>query len=257
MRAGEEQPQPDEVLPREAPLPLASSAPAPAVGVAELPTPVSEQPLPAPAPPPIAPAPAYPAAPVAAPAPAQGQDENGANLLPADMRGELQAETAGGVAGAGAAAGAGAPDAAKDENAATKFIWPVNGGKLLDRFGARPDGSMNDGVNIAAEMGEPIWAAADGDVIYADDALRKYGNMVILRHPGGWMTAYAHTSSITVKKGDHVLQGQLIAYVGTSGGVKTPQLHFVLRSGRKPVDPEQYLPPSPLQDRSATHQDVP
>jgi len=122
------------------------------------------------------------------------------------------------------------------------FFWPVNGGKVVSHFGPKPDGKSNDGINISLADGEPIWASADGMVVYAGNELQGYGNMVILRHDDGWMTAYAHARSITVKKNDYVKQGELIAYVGQTGGVKTPQVHFALRHGKTPVDPEQYLP---------------
>jgi len=120
----------------------------------------------------------------------------------------------------------------------SKFIWPVAGGKVVSHF----SNESNDGINIAAGDGEPIWAAANGMVVYAGNELKGYGNMVILKHDNGIMTAYANTSKIAVKKNDYVKQGDIIAYVGTSGGLKTPQLHFAVREGKTPVDPEKYLP---------------
>jgi murein DD-endopeptidase MepM/ murein hydrolase activator NlpD len=123
-----------------------------------------------------------------------------------------------------------------------RFIWPVNGGKVISHFGPKPQGRTNDGINIAIAEGEPIIAAADGMVVYAGNELKGYGNMIILRHDDGWMTAYAHARDISVKKNDYVKQGELIGYVGLTGGVKTPQLHFALRNGKTPVDPEQHLP---------------
>ena len=120
----------------------------------------------------------------------------------------------------------------------SKFIWPVAGGKVVSHFSSQ----SNDGINIAAGDGEPIWAAANGMVVYAGNELKGYGNMVILKHDNGIMTAYANTSKIAVKKNDYVKQGDIIAYVGTSGGLKTPQLHFAVREGKTPVDPEKYLP---------------
>ncbi len=126
--------------------------------------------------------------------------------------------------------------------AGSRFIWPLGAGKVILHFGPTSDGGANDGINIAADEGEPIWAAADGVVVYAGDELKGYGNMVILRHADGWMSAYAHERSIVVKKGAAVKQGALIGYVGRSGGVRGPQLHFVLRKDRKPVNPEEFLP---------------
>ena len=123
-------------------------------------------------------------------------------------------------------------------NGNNKFIWPVANGKIVSHFSSQ----SNDGINIAAGDGEPIWAAANGMVVYAGNELKGYGNMVILKHDNGIMTAYANTSKISVKKNDYVKQGDIIAYVGTSGGLKTPQLHFAVREGKTPVDPEKYLP---------------
>jgi murein DD-endopeptidase MepM/ murein hydrolase activator NlpD len=122
------------------------------------------------------------------------------------------------------------------------FIWPVVDGKVTSHFGPKSNGQSNDGINIAVAEGEPIWASAAGTVVYAGNDLKDYGNMVIIRHSSGWMTAYAHTRSITVKKDATVKQGDIVAYVGMTGGAKTPQLHFTIRNGRTPVDPEQYLP---------------
>lgn len=118
------------------------------------------------------------------------------------------------------------------------LIWPVTGGKVITHFKS----SASDGINIAISDGEPIVAAASGTIVYSGNDLKDYGNMVILRHDNSWLTAYANASRITVKKGAYVKQGDIIAYVGSSGGVKTPQLHFSLRKGKAPVDPEQYLP---------------
>lgn len=122
----------------------------------------------------------------------------------------------------------------------SRFIWPVEGGKVLSHFDANKKG--NDGINIAMAEGEPIFAAADGTVVYAGNELKGYGNMVIIRHADGWMTAYAHARNLAVKKGDKVKQNGLIAYVGSTGDVKKPQVHFVLRKDKTPVNPEAYLP---------------
>jgi murein DD-endopeptidase MepM/ murein hydrolase activator NlpD len=118
------------------------------------------------------------------------------------------------------------------------LIWPVTGGKIIAHF----KGVMNDGINISLSDGEPIVAAASGTVVYSGNDLKDYGNMIILRHDNSWLTAYANASRIIAKKGMYVKQGDIIAYVGSTGGVKTPQLHFALRKGRTPVDPEKYLP---------------
>jgi murein DD-endopeptidase MepM/ murein hydrolase activator NlpD len=117
------------------------------------------------------------------------------------------------------------------------FIWPVEGGRVAAHYS-----STNDGVTILAKEGTPILAAADGTVVYAGNELKAYGNMLIIRHAGGFMTAYAHAQRLTVRKNDHVRQGDIVAYVGKTGDVRQPELHFGLRAGRKSVDPEQYLP---------------
>ena len=118
------------------------------------------------------------------------------------------------------------------------LIQPVNGGNIISHF----KGEANDGINIAASEGEPIVASASGTVVYTGTEVKNYGNMVVLRHDNGWLTAYGNTSKIVAKKNDYVKQGDIIAFVGSTGGVKSPQLHFALRNGKIPVDPEKYLP---------------
>ena len=120
------------------------------------------------------------------------------------------------------------------------FIWPVDG-KVVSKFGPAKDNQRNDGINIAAPVGAPVKASAPGVVAYAGNELRGFGNMVLLRHADGWVTAYAHNSSLLVQKGDKVAQGQTIARVGSSGNVDSPQLHFELRKGTKAVDPLKVL----------------
>ena len=123
------------------------------------------------------------------------------------------------------------------------FIWPVNG-KVLSGFGPKAGGAYNDGINIAAREGEPIVAAAEGEVVYSGNELRDYGNMVIVRHTGGIMTAYAHAGRVLVSKGEHVTQGMAIATVGKTGSVDQAQVHFGIRKNKEPVDPMGYLAPS-------------
>jgi len=122
------------------------------------------------------------------------------------------------------------------------FIWPVRG-HVLEGFGAGHGGTQNDGINIAARAGAPVYAAASGEVVYVGNELRGYGNLVLLKHEGGYITAYAHNAAILVRKGEHVVRGQTIARVGKTGEVGSPQLHFEIRQGRNPVDPVQFLPP--------------
>jgi murein DD-endopeptidase MepM/ murein hydrolase activator NlpD len=121
------------------------------------------------------------------------------------------------------------------------LIWPVEG-EIISGFGKKQNGLSNDGINIKARMGEPIWAASSGEVVYAGNELKGYGNMVILKHGDGMMTSYAHASDVLVNKGQHVAQGDLLGYVGRSGSVTEPQLHFGIRMGKNAVNPESKLP---------------
>jgi len=125
--------------------------------------------------------------------------------------------------------------------AASGFIWPVEG-RLLSSFGAKNDGLHNDGINIAAPRGAPVLAADNGVVAYAGQEIRGFGNLLLIKHDGGLITAYAHTDTILVARGDTVTRGQVIGKVGTTGGVDTPQLHFEVRQGTRAVDPKRYLP---------------
>jgi murein DD-endopeptidase MepM/ murein hydrolase activator NlpD len=120
------------------------------------------------------------------------------------------------------------------------FLWPVRG-RVLDAFGAKPNGARNDGINIAAIDRTPVRAAENGIVVYAGDTIPGFGRMLLVRHAGGFTTAYAHNSALFVRVGDEVERGQVIAHVGNSGAVASPQLHFEMRVGRKPVDPARHL----------------
>lgn len=125
--------------------------------------------------------------------------------------------------------------------AANGFVWPVEG-RIVSGFGAKKDGLHNDGVNIAAPRGAPVRAADNGVVAYAGKEIRGFGNLLLIKHEGGLITAYAHNDAVLVGRGDKVTRGQVIAKVGTSGGVKSPQLHFEVRQGTRAVDPAGYLP---------------
>lgn len=114
-------------------------------------------------------------------------------------------------------------------------------GAVLSGFGNKPDGGRNDGINISARAGESVRAAAAGQVVYAGDQLEGYGELVLVRHTGGYVTAYAHNSRLLVSEGDHVSQGQVIAEAGATGSVDRPQVHFEIRNGLSPVDPMDYL----------------
>jgi len=120
------------------------------------------------------------------------------------------------------------------------FVWPVKG-KVVSAFGAKTKGLHNDGINIAARRGTPVRAAENGVVAYAGNELRGFGNMLLIKHAGGWITAYAHNEELLVKRGDKVRRGQIVARVGSSGSVTKPQLHFELRKGKQAVDPRKYL----------------
>jgi murein DD-endopeptidase MepM/ murein hydrolase activator NlpD len=122
------------------------------------------------------------------------------------------------------------------------FLWPVRG-RILAAFGPAAGGTNNDGINIAAPEGTAVSAAENGTVAYAGNELRGYGNLLLIKHDDGWVTAYAHNDVLLVKKGDKVRRGQAIARVGTTGGVSDPQLHFELRRGTKAIDPLDHLPP--------------
>lgn len=120
------------------------------------------------------------------------------------------------------------------------FNWPLKG-KVIEGFGPRKGGAYNDGINIAAPEGTYVQASADGEVVYVGDELKAYGNLIIVKHDNGWLTAYAHNKDILVKRGDRVRTGQKISRVGKSGQVNSPQLHFAVRKGREAVDPANYL----------------
>jgi len=117
-----------------------------------------------------------------------------------------------------------------------KFSWPVSG-KVVAAFG-----NGNDGINIAGKAGTAIKAAEAGTVAYAGNELKGYGNLILIKHKDGWITAYAHNRKLLVKKGALVKKGQQIAEMGDTGGVKSPQLHFEIRYKAKVVNPYQYLP---------------
>jgi murein DD-endopeptidase MepM/ murein hydrolase activator NlpD len=120
------------------------------------------------------------------------------------------------------------------------FRWPVRG-KVITSYGAKTNGKANDGINLAVPEGTPVKAAEDGVVAYSGNELKGYGNLVLVRHSNGYVTAYAHASELLVKRGDAIKRGQIIAKSGQSGEVGSPQLHFEIRKGSSPVDPLQFL----------------
>jgi len=118
---------------------------------------------------------------------------------------------------------------------------PVPGGIVTSGFGPR-DGRMHEGLDISAEPGTPVLAAKDGKVVYSDNAIHGYGNMIIIKHAGNLTTIYAHNRVNLVSAGDFVKKGEKIAEVGATGRATGPHLHFEVRLGEKPVDPQRYLP---------------
>ena len=118
--------------------------------------------------------------------------------------------------------------------------WPVRG-RVLAGYGATKEGGQNAGINIAASRGTPVRVVDSGTVAYAGNEIRGYGNLVLVKHSSGMISAYAHLDALLVKRGDTVSRGQVIAKVGDTGGVSQPQLHFELRRGKKAVDPREFL----------------
>ncbi|MHB0767966.1 peptidoglycan DD-metalloendopeptidase family protein [Bradyrhizobium sp. 5.13L] len=130
--------------------------------------------------------------------------------------------------------------AAEATGALPTFRWPVRG-KVVTSYGAKTNGKSNDGINLAVPEGTPVKAAEDGVVAYSGNELKGYGNLVLVRHSNGYVTAYAHASELLVKRGETIKRGQVIAKSGQSGEVASPQLHFEIRKGSSPVDPLQFL----------------
>ena len=123
---------------------------------------------------------------------------------------------------------------------AQKFAWPVKG-QIISKYGPIAKGRNNDGINIKAPKGTPVKAADGGTVAYAGNELKGFGNLILIKHSDGWVTAYAHNDTFKVHKGQIVKKGDTIATVGTSGGLSTPQLHFETRAGKKALNPQAYL----------------
>jgi murein DD-endopeptidase MepM/ murein hydrolase activator NlpD len=122
----------------------------------------------------------------------------------------------------------------------TSFLWPVRG-RVVSSYGRKAGGLYNDGINIAAPRGTPVRAAQDGTVAYVGHAVASYGNLVLIRHTGGVITAYAHLGLVSAKQGMHVKKGDVIGSVGATGAVTDAQLHFEIRKGAETLDPARYL----------------
>ena len=137
--------------------------------------------------------------------------------------------------------GASFEKAAKSSGLEKEFLSPLDGPVISD-FGSQADGRRNDGINISAPKGAPVRSVQDGEVIYSGDALQGYGNLVLIKHRDGYVSAYAHMESILAKRGVTVSKGQTIGTVGSSGGVPSPQLHFELRKNNVAIDPAALFP---------------
>ena len=132
------------------------------------------------------------------------------------------------------------PELTAPPRTSSRFLWPVRG-KVISRFGKKKGGLYNDGLNIAAAAGSPVRAAENGVVAYGGSELAGFGNLILIKHSGGYVTAYAHNSVLLVKRGQKVRRGQIIAKVGSTGAVARPQLHFEIRKGRRSVNPLRHL----------------
>jgi murein DD-endopeptidase MepM/ murein hydrolase activator NlpD len=120
------------------------------------------------------------------------------------------------------------------------FVWPVPGA-VISKFGPKEGGLRNDGINISSPENTPIRAISSGVVVYTGNQVGGYGNLSIIKHDNGIISTYAHQKNILVQKGEKIQKGQIIGYVGSTGNVSSPQLHLVMRKGKKPVNPELYL----------------
>ena len=121
------------------------------------------------------------------------------------------------------------------------YIWPVKG-KIISKFGISSSGLKNDGVNILSDKGKPVKAVDSGKVVYAGNEIQAFGYLILIKHKNDKTTAYAHLESLEVFRGQFVNQGEVIAYVGDSGKVTVPQLHFELRDSSGPLNPLKFLP---------------
>ena len=123
---------------------------------------------------------------------------------------------------------------------APTWQWPYKG-RILRRFNGKS--GLNKGIDIGGELGEPVFAASSGTVVYAGEGLRGYGKLIIIKHSDDYLSAYAHSRKLHVKEGDSVAMGEKIAELGRSG-TNTVKLHFEIRFDGQPVDPLRYLPPN-------------
>lgn len=132
-------------------------------------------------------------------------------------------------------------DAAKPvKSSVSSFRWPADG-RVISNFGERSSTGTNDGIDISMPIGTPIKASQKGTVIYAGSELEDFGNLILVSHANGWVSAYAHASSNLVRRGQKVERGQVIAKSGKSGNAQVPKLHFELRKDSTPVNPLKHL----------------
>ena len=184
------------------------------------------------------------AAPMAAPqavaAPAQPAPVKVAEATPVEPVQKARLASATETPAAAAAAAPSPVKSAEATGALPTFRWPVRG-RVITAYGAKTNGKANDGINVAVPEGTPVKAAEDGVVAYSGNELKGYGNLILVRHSNGYVTAYAHASELLVKRGDTIKRGQIIAKSGQTGEAGSPQLHFEIRKGSSPVDPLQFL----------------
>ncbi len=128
----------------------------------------------------------------------------------------------------------------KAAEAGSTFYWPVRG-QVIAGFGAKINGQSNNGIDVAVPEDTPVKAADDGTVLYAGNGLKSYGNLLLVRHPNGYVTVYAHAKELLVKVGDEIKRGEVIAKSGRTGDVDRPQVHFEIRKASAPVNPLPYL----------------
>jgi len=121
-----------------------------------------------------------------------------------------------------------------------KLMWPLPEGTIFSSFGWR-GATFHEGIDLSSRPGTPIFAAEDGRVVYCDNTIRGYGNMIVIKHPGNLSTVYAHNQVNYVREGDFVRRGQKIAEVGMTGKASGPHLHFEVRAGKQAVNPLKYL----------------
>lgn len=128
----------------------------------------------------------------------------------------------------------------KQQKSTESFIWPVKG-QVISKFGEIKPGLHNDGINIKSSLGEDVLASKDGKVVYIGNEIPGYGNLILIKHKGNWITAYAHLKKIFIERGSYIKKGTKIGEVGSTGNVIEPQLHFEIRRGKRAVNPKEFL----------------